>query len=78
VTEQIADRARVAWKDPIAALSAGVPHTAWTIDDRNAAYARAMEARGRSVWRRRDTPEPGLRIAFVADPDRSLVELLSN
>jgi lactoylglutathione lyase len=25
----------------------------------------------------RDTPEPGLRIAFVADPDGNLVELLS-
>jgi hypothetical protein len=37
------------------------------------------------VWRRarlgldaRDTPEPGLRIAFVADPDGNLVELLSS
>jgi catechol 2,3-dioxygenase-like lactoylglutathione lyase family enzyme len=26
----------------------------------------------------RDTPEPGLRIAFVADPDGNLVELLSS
>jgi hypothetical protein len=25
----------------------------------------------------RDTPEPGLRIAFVADPDGNLVELPS-
>ncbi len=32
---------------------------------------------GRSVWTPRDTPEPGLRIAFVADPDGNLVELLS-
>jgi hypothetical protein len=34
-------------------------------------------------WRRRcctprDKPEPGLRIAFVADPDGNLVELLSS
>ena len=26
----------------------------------------------------RGTPEPGLRIAFVADPDGNLVELLSS
>jgi catechol 2,3-dioxygenase-like lactoylglutathione lyase family enzyme len=42
-----------------------------------AAHARAVEAGGRSVWTPRDTPEPGLRIAFVADPDGNLVELLS-
>jgi len=34
------------------------------------------EARGRSVWTPRDATEPGLRIAFVADPDGNLVELL--
>jgi lactoylglutathione lyase len=36
-----------------------------------------LEAGGRSVWTPRDTPEPGLRIAFVADPDGNIVELLS-
>ena len=66
-----------AWDDPIAALRAGVPHTAWTVDDLDAAHARAVDAGGRSVWRPRDTPEPGLRIAFVADPDGNLVELLA-
>ncbi len=65
------------WDGPIAALRAGVPHTAWTVDDLDAAHARAVEAGGRSVWTPRDTPEPGLRIAFVADPDGNLVELLS-
>jgi catechol 2,3-dioxygenase-like lactoylglutathione lyase family enzyme len=67
-----------AWDDPIAALRAGVPHTAWTVDDLDAAHARAVEEGGRSVWTPRDTPEPGLRIAFVADPDGNLVELLSS
>ena len=65
------------WDEPIAALRAGVPHTAWTVDDLDDVYARAVEAGGRSVWTHRDTPEPGLRIAFVADPDGNLVELLS-
>ena len=67
-----------AWDDPIAALRSGVPHTAWTVDDLDAAHARAVAAGGRSVWTPRDTPEPGLRIAFVADPDGNLVELLSS
>jgi lactoylglutathione lyase len=66
------------WDDPIAALRDGVPHTAWTVDDLDAAHARAVGAGGRSVWTPRDTPEPGLRIAFVADPDGNLVELLSS
>jgi lactoylglutathione lyase len=67
-----------AWDDPILALRAGVGHTAWTVDDCDAAHARAVEAGGRSVWTPRDTPEPGLRIAFVADPDGNLVELPSS
>jgi catechol 2,3-dioxygenase-like lactoylglutathione lyase family enzyme len=66
------------WDDPIAALRAGVPHTAWIVDDLDAAHARAVEAGGRSVWTPRGTPEPGLRSAFVADPEGNLVELLSS
>jgi lactoylglutathione lyase len=66
-----------AWDDPIAAL-APASATRPGVDDLNAAYARAVEAGGRSVWTPRDTPEPGLRIAFVADPDGNLVELLSS
>jgi lactoylglutathione lyase len=65
------------WDDPISALRAGVGHTAWRVDDLDGTYARAVEAGGRSVWTPRDTPEPGIRIAFVADPDGNLVELLS-
>src|SRR6476646_7905701 len=65
------------WDEPITALRAGVPHTAWVVDDLEDAYVRAVEAGGRSVWTPRDTPEPGLRIAFVADPDGNLVELLA-
>jgi catechol 2,3-dioxygenase-like lactoylglutathione lyase family enzyme len=36
-----------------------------------------VEAGGRSVCTPRETSEPGLKIAFVADPDGNLVELLS-
>ena len=67
-----------AWDDPISALRAGVGHTAWTVDDLDAAHDRAVEAGGRSVWTPRDTYNPGLRAAFIADPDGNLVELLSS
>jgi catechol 2,3-dioxygenase-like lactoylglutathione lyase family enzyme len=40
------------------ALRAGVGHTAWTVDDLDAAHARAVEAGGRWVWTPRDTPSP--------------------
>ena len=55
-------------------LYAPASPTARTVDDLDAAHARAVEAGGRSAWAPRDTPEPGLRIAFVADPDGNLVE----
>jgi catechol 2,3-dioxygenase-like lactoylglutathione lyase family enzyme len=67
----------VSWDGPLAALRAGVGHTAWTVDDLDAAHTRAVEAGGRSVWPPRDSPTPGRRIAFVADPDGNLVELMT-
>src|SRR4029453_16824752 len=43
-----------AWEDPMAGLRGGAPHIAWTVDDLDAAHARAVEAGGRSVWAPRD------------------------
>jgi len=71
------DATDAAWEGPIPALRAGVAHTGWTVDDLDAVHARAVEAGGRSVWAPRDSPEPGRRMAFVADPDGNLVELIS-
>jgi catechol 2,3-dioxygenase-like lactoylglutathione lyase family enzyme len=68
-----------AWDGPTSALRAGVGHTAWTVQDLATTHARAVDADGRSVWPPRDDPRrPGRRIAFVADPDGNLVELLSS
>ena len=47
-----------AWDGPIAALRAGAPHIAWTVDDLDAAHARAVEAGGRSVWTPATRPRP--------------------
>jgi catechol 2,3-dioxygenase-like lactoylglutathione lyase family enzyme len=65
------------WDGPISALRLGHGHIAFTVDDLDGAFARAVEAGGRAVWAPRPSPRPGQRIAFVADPDGNLVELMS-
>lgn len=64
------------WEGPIPALRAGVGHVGFVVADLEAAYARALSAGGRAVWPPREAPVPGRRMAFVADPDGNLVELL--
>lgn len=64
------------WEGPIPALRAGIGHVGYTVPDLDAGYERALDAGGRSVWPPRDSPEPGRRMAFVADPDGNLVELI--
>ena len=62
---------------PIPALRAGTGHVAFTVEDVEAAFDRAVAAGGRAVWAPRPSPKPGQRIAFVTDPDGNLVELMS-
>jgi lactoylglutathione lyase len=65
------------WEGPIAALRGRQGHVAFTVEDLDAAFARAVDAGGRAVWEPRPSPKPGQRIAFVADQDGNLVELIS-
>lgn len=65
------------WDGPIAALRGGRAHVAFAVEDLEGAFARAVDAGGRAVWAPRPSPKPGQRIAFVADPDGNLVELMS-
>jgi catechol 2,3-dioxygenase-like lactoylglutathione lyase family enzyme len=65
------------WEGPIAALRQGHGHAAFTVADLEGVFARAVEAGGRPVWEPRPSPRAGQRIAFVADPDGNLVELMS-
>ena len=46
------------WDEPIAALRAGVPHTAWTVDDLDGAHARAVEAGAARSGRPATRPSP--------------------
>jgi catechol 2,3-dioxygenase-like lactoylglutathione lyase family enzyme len=69
-------RADPSWAGPIPALEQGVVHFGLDVPDVEAAFARAVDAGGRAVWPPRDAPVSGVRIAFVADPDGNLVELI--
>jgi catechol 2,3-dioxygenase-like lactoylglutathione lyase family enzyme len=63
--------------DPSAALlTHGYGHIAFTVDDLDKTFAE-LEARGATpVWDPRPSPEPGVRMAFIADMDGNLIELM--
>jgi glyoxylase I family protein len=60
-----------------AALSNGFGHMAFDVADLDAAFARVVALGARAVMPPQDSPEKGVRMAFVADPEGNLVELLS-
>jgi glyoxylase I family protein len=59
-----------------AALREGYGHVAFDVTDLDAAYNRAMDLGARSVMPPGPSPEPGVRMAFLADPEGNLIELL--
>ena len=59
-----------------AALTRGFGHLALTVDDLEATYDRLLAAGAASRMPPSQSPEPGVRIAFVADPEGNLIELL--
>jgi lactoylglutathione lyase len=64
--------------DPAAAaLSETFGHVAFDVRDLDAVYEQAVRLGARPVMTPRPSPEPGVRMAFVADPEGNLVELLS-
>src|SRR5690348_6071689 len=60
-----------------AALAEGFGHIAFDVADLDATFARVVRLGARAVVTPRPSPEPGVRMAFVADPEGNLVELLS-
>ena len=60
-----------------AALSQAFGHVAFDVADLDAAFARVVGLGARPVMTPRPSPEPGVRMAFVADLEGNLVELLS-
>ena len=59
-----------------AALRAGYGHVAFDVADLDGAYGRAVAHGARPVMPPCPAPEPGVRMAFVADPEGNLIELL--
>jgi glyoxylase I family protein len=60
-----------------AALCESFGHVAFDVADLDAAFDRVVGLGARPVLTPRPSPEPGVRMAFVADPEGNLVELLS-
>jgi len=59
-----------------AALREGYGHLAFDVTDLDAGYDRAVARGARPVMPPGPSPEPGVRMAFVADPEGNLIELL--
>jgi glyoxylase I family protein len=62
---------------PIEALAVrGYGHFAFAAPDIEEVFARALDAGARAVLEPAPSPEPGVRFAFLADPEGNLVELV--
>ncbi|GIM88290.1 VOC family protein [Paractinoplanes toevensis] len=59
-----------------AALSEAYGHIAFDVVDLDADYQRIVGLGARAVLEPRPSPEVGVRMAFVADPEGNLVELM--
>ena len=59
-----------------AALREGYGHVAFDVTDLDAAYDRAVVRGAKPVLPPGPSPEPGVRMAWVADPEGNLIELL--
>ena len=63
--------------DPVeAALTRGFGHVALDVADVDSAYAALVAAGATDRMSPRPSPEPGVRMAYVADPEGNLIELL--
>ena len=61
---------------PEAVLTQGFGHVAFDVLGVDASFDRLVALGARPVMEPRPSPEPGVRMAFVADPEGNLVELL--
>ena len=62
---------------PSANAVQGFNHVCFRVTDLEAAYARLLEHGAGAVWGPRAAPEPGMRMAYVTDPDGNLIELVA-
>jgi catechol 2,3-dioxygenase-like lactoylglutathione lyase family enzyme len=62
---------------PLANAVHGFNHACFHVTDLDAAYARLTGHGAAGVWGPREAPEPGMRMAYVTDPDGNLIELVA-
>jgi catechol 2,3-dioxygenase-like lactoylglutathione lyase family enzyme len=60
-----------------ALLTRGFGHIALQVDDLDETYARLLDAGAEQVWPPRQSPEPGVSMSFVHDPEGNLIELIA-
>jgi lactoylglutathione lyase len=61
---------------PAALLTRGFGHIAFTTPDLDATFAELVARGATPVWDPRPSPQPGVRMAFVADIDGNLIEVM--
>ncbi len=61
---------------PTAALTRGFGHVCVRVDDVDTLYDHLVRMGAADRMSPRDAPEPGVRMAFVADPEGNLIELI--
>jgi catechol 2,3-dioxygenase-like lactoylglutathione lyase family enzyme len=60
----------------VAALTEGFGHIAFDVPDLDAAHQRLVFMAAREVMAPQPSPEPGVRMSFLADPEGNLIELV--
>jgi lactoylglutathione lyase len=61
---------------PEAVLTEGFGHLAFDVRDLDSEFERLVALGARPVMTPRPSPEPGVRMAFLADPEGNLVEVI--
>lgn len=54
----------------------GYHHVCLEVEELDSAYDQAVEAGARPVWEPHQSPDPSLRVAYIADLDGNFIELL--
>jgi lactoylglutathione lyase len=74
---RVGNTAGIQVEHPIdAALTRGLGHLALTVDDLEGTHHQLLAAGAAERMPPSQSPEPGVRIAFVADPEGNLIELV--
>ena len=60
-----------------ALLTRGYGHIAFTAEDLDATYAELVARGAVGVWEPRPSPQPEVRMAFIADIDGNLIEIMA-